>query len=228
MPHDTRKEEAGVSGAKQFDVQGALTQIMDLFWRKGFEATSLANLESVTGLNRSSLYSTFGDKRAMFLAALDEYIRAVSGPTFEPLSQEDLCKAVTGMLELRALRMEDPTKPAGCLLTNTLAECGGHGDSIGRTLTATVSLCEARLYDAIRRAQVAGTVVTREDPRALARFFMGVSQAMALMSKASGDPSVARDIMRVAVTVLGDPPGTPLEPADRNASRVGVAHRRRA
>jgi TetR/AcrR family transcriptional regulator, transcriptional repressor for nem operon len=191
-----------LSGVKQFDQESARGAMMDLFWTKGFEATSLQDLERATGLNRSSLYNAFGDKRAMFLAALEAYAERVMQPTFTPLSDTDACQAIAAMLELRVLRMEDPKKPSGCLFTNSLAECGGKGDTVARSLSLRVSSCEERLHEAIRRGQRHGSIASREEPRALARFFMGVSQAMALMSKASGDPSVARDIMRVAVGVL--------------------------
>ena len=63
---------------RSFDEDEVLDRAMALFWRKGFEATSIEELVSVSGINRASMYAVFGDKRRLFLAVLDHYLARVN------------------------------------------------------------------------------------------------------------------------------------------------------
>lgn len=74
---------------RAFDPDTALQDVMNVFWKKGYEGASLQDIEAATGLNKQSLYRVFGDKRAMYLAALDIYERNIIAERIAPLVKTD-------------------------------------------------------------------------------------------------------------------------------------------
>ena len=78
---------------KTFDPSVALEQAMAVFWLKGYEATSMQDLVEAMGINRASLYATFGDKRQLFLAAIAHYDATVVRPAMAPLEAPGAAKA---------------------------------------------------------------------------------------------------------------------------------------
>jgi TetR/AcrR family transcriptional repressor of nem operon len=192
-----------MSGVKQFDRDVVLDRAMDLFWRRGYEATSIQDLVKATGINRGSIYGTFGDKQGLFLAALDHYWEKIAKPIMAELSNPDPRQAVERMLDSIVRRTCDPRFPRGCLATNTSLECPATGDEITRRIAAGFGQQESAIYRVLHRAQVAGRLDSRLDLRALARFFLAVAQGMNVVNKALPDPEILRDISRVAMTVWG-------------------------
>jgi TetR/AcrR family transcriptional repressor of nem operon len=188
-------------GVKQFDRDVVLDRAMALFWRRGYEATSIQELVDATGINRGSIYGTFGDKQGLFLAALDHYWEKIAKPMMAELSDPDPRQAVERMLDSIVRRTSDPRLPRGCLATNTSLECPATGDEITRRIAAGFGEQESAIYRVLHRAQVAGLLDSRLDTRAMARFFLAVAQGMNVVNKALPDSEILRDILRVAMTV---------------------------
>ena len=88
-----------MAGVKQFDRNEALDRAMVAFWSRGYEATSIDDLVQATGIGRGSLYGTFGDKRQLFLAALDQYWNTVGMEMFAQLSDPDARNAIERMFD---------------------------------------------------------------------------------------------------------------------------------
>src|ERR1700722_299427 len=104
-----------MAGVKQFDRDEVLERAMVVFWRNGFQATSIQDLVEATGVNRGSLYPTFGDKRGLFLAVLKHYSERFGKPMMAQLNDPDPRKAIEGMFEAIIRRASDPRWPRGCL-----------------------------------------------------------------------------------------------------------------
>ncbi|QKV73599.1 TetR/AcrR family transcriptional regulator [Amycolatopsis sp. Hca4] len=108
-----------MAGRKQFDVDEALRRAMHVFWRWGYSEASMDRLTEGTGLGRSSLYGTFGDKSALFRESLQRYAqtyhpryeRALAGPHPDPSA------VMAAYLQVTLDRIADPTVPDGCLVT---------------------------------------------------------------------------------------------------------------
>src|ERR1700720_4979751 len=126
-----------MAGVKQFDRIEALDRAMAVFWSRGYEATSIDDLVRATGIGRGSLYGTFGDKRQLFLAALDRYWNTVGMEMFAELSDPDARHAIERMFDALIRRASNPKFPRGCLFTNTSLECPACGDEITRKLRKT-------------------------------------------------------------------------------------------
>jgi TetR/AcrR family transcriptional regulator, transcriptional repressor for nem operon len=212
-------DQNGMAGVKQFERGVVLDRAMALFWQQGYEATSIQDLVDATGINRGSIYGTFGDKQGLFLAVLDRYAEKIAQPLISQLSDPDPRRALECMLDSIIRRTSDPKLPRGCLNTNTALECPAT-DQITRKIVAGFGQQESAIYNVLRKAQTAGHLAADFDLRALSRFFVAVCHGMNVINKAMPDPEILRDIARVAMT-LWQPTATPRR---RSAS---VRHRPR-
>jgi TetR/AcrR family transcriptional repressor of nem operon len=190
-----------MAGVRQFDVDEVLDRAMTLFWTRGYEATSIQDLVEATGINRGSLYATFGDKQGAFLAAVDHYLEAVANSLVAELSDPDPRRAIERMLDSIIRRNSDPRFPRGCLITNSALECPSSGDAIARKIMHAVGQQESAIYRVLRRAQDEGSLAANRDTRALARFFLGVAQGLNVVNKAVANPEMLKDIARTAMKV---------------------------
>lgn len=190
-----------MTGVKQFDRDEVLERAMTLFWTRGYEATSIQELVEATGVNRGSIYDTFGDKRGVFLAVVDYYLETVGKSLAEELADPDPRRAIQRMFDSIIRRTSDPRFPRGCLITNSALECPASGDAISRKITQGIGQQESAIYRVLRRAQTEGSLGATRDVRALARFFLGVAQGLNVMNKAVPDPEMLKDIARTAMKV---------------------------
>jgi TetR/AcrR family transcriptional regulator, transcriptional repressor for nem operon len=200
-----------MAGVKQFDRNEALDRAMVTFWTRGYEATSIDDLVEATGIGRGSLYGTFGDKRQLFLAALDRYWNTVGMEMFAELSDPDARHAIERMFDALIRRASNPKFPRGCLFTNTSLECPTCGDEIARKIAENMGQQETAIYQVLRKAQADGTLSQKQDARALARFFLGVAWGINAVNKSVADPGVLRDMVRVAMTAWDTPGGANCE-----------------
>jgi TetR/AcrR family transcriptional repressor of nem operon len=190
-----------VAGVKQFDRDKVLDRAMTLFWRRGYEATSIEELVAATRINRGSLYATFGNKRSLFLAILERYWEQVGTAMMSALDHPDPRRAIELMLESIIKRTSDPRWPRGCLNTNTALECPGVGDEISRKIAEGLGRQESAIYGVLRRAQAEGSLDPAQDARALARLFLGVAQGMNVVNKATADPTMLKDMVSAVMSV---------------------------
>jgi TetR/AcrR family transcriptional repressor of nem operon len=192
---------------RQFDRNEVLDRAMALFWTRGYEATSIRDLVEATGINRGSIYATFGDKKGLFLAVLDHYAEKVGKPLMAELADSDPRRAIERMFDSIIRRTSDSRFPRGCLNTNTSLECPTSGDEITRKIAEGLGQQESAIYRVLSRAQAEGSLAATLDARALARFFMGVAQGLNVVNKAVADPGVLKDMAKVAMRVWDAPEG---------------------
>ncbi|WP_271985629.1 TetR/AcrR family transcriptional regulator [Pseudoclavibacter terrae] len=163
-----------------FDEQHVLDAAMRVFWRHGYEASTVAELRSVTGLSAASLYGAFGSKEGLFERAVEHYIAGpgrvselVGDITLDPLV------AVDRMLHATIEMQSDPAHPGGCLVT-LAATVGAEGDAPARAVvTERRVLDRARIADCLRRGITDGVMRSDLDPDVAAllvhSFMLGVS-----------------------------------------------------
>jgi TetR/AcrR family transcriptional regulator, transcriptional repressor for nem operon len=197
-----------MAGVRKFDEGAVLDRVMNVFWERGYEGTSVDDLVVATGLKRGSLYNAFGDKEKLFLRALERYEERFSGPVLESLRGSDPRRALAGMFETQLSGFTSPGHPSGCLVVNTFAEAGHHGDVVGQAARRSAAVIEDAIYDLLRRAQSEGRLDPGHDARALSRFFAVVSRSLALLHRSGGDERCLRDVARTALLVLDAPPAS--------------------
>src|SRR5260221_2257692 len=142
----------------EFEPAVALDAAMHLFWLKGYERTSLEDLEESTGLWRSSLYNTFGSKRALFERALTWYLGVLDQQLLGPLESGSEGLADIHRFVDRLGSQLDPGSIAGCLLTNSLAEFGGRDADVVRQGHAYLERARRAIGTTLARAAAQGEI----------------------------------------------------------------------
>jgi TetR/AcrR family transcriptional repressor of nem operon len=191
-----------VARTKEFDPDAVLQRAMELFWQKGYEATSMADLVERLGIGRASIYATFGGKRELYLKAYDRYLEN-SADFFGPLSQPGpVLPAVRALVERYAREAAQDTLQRGCFVVNTAVELAPHDRTVAQRIEANWNFFEAALTSALTRAQAQGELAAEKDPRALARFLLTLLQGMRVIGKSSHDPARLRDTAEQALSLL--------------------------
>ncbi len=176
---------------------------MVAFWSNGYEATSIQDLVARMGIQRGSLYGTFGGKRALFLAAMDRYERVVPKPLFDALEAPGSGKeAIRRFFRLKVEGALEHGRPLGCLLTNSVVELSRRDRGATAYVGASLAKLEGAFYRALVRARRAGEIEATRDLRALARFLASSAQGLSVTAKAFPERSVLEDIVKVVLAVL--------------------------
>jgi AcrR family transcriptional regulator len=190
----------GMAGKKQFDVEVALDAAMVQFWRDGYADTSLDDLSNATRLNRSSLYSSFGDKESLYLRCLDRYAvrygeryqQALdSGASGEPL------RAIRAFFDVTLHRIADPAVPDGCLVAQTAMAIPVLSPAIAARAIEAVGLQRARLQTVLCRAEL-----TEGDAEDHATHITAVNQSLAVMSRAGASGKQLGAIVDISMDAL--------------------------
>lgn len=188
---------------KEFIPEEALEKAMDVFWRKGYEATSIEDLVTHMGINRGSLYETFGDKHQLFSAALDRYCTQVIAERFKVLDQPgSACEAIKTFFRGLVNMAGTDAARKGCLVANTAMELSPHDKEAGKRITIALQWVENRFYQALVRAREQGELNDSKDLRAIARTLACLLQGAAVMAKAGADKLTLQDILRSGLSIL--------------------------
>jgi TetR/AcrR family transcriptional regulator, transcriptional repressor for nem operon len=195
--------ESQMSRPKEFNPDNAIEKAMQVFWHKGYEATSMEDLLSAMDLNRGSLYDTFGDKRQLFLKVVDRYCTTFVGPKFSLLDQPGpalptLRRFIGGMIEGA---LADPQR-RGCLIANTVIELSPHEKEIAVTLRQILMRAEDAFFRILARAKQQGELKHDKDPRALAGFLTTMMQGTIVMIKAGASADAVKQTVETALSIL--------------------------
>jgi len=176
---------------------------MQVFWAKGFEATSLDDLCEATGLSRSSLYAAFGDKRALLHRSLDLYqergVARIAAALARPVP---IREAVGGFVnELIEGIVAGPGR-RGCFIGNCAAELARQDKASAARVRRSLERVQAAFREALARAQARGEIGRSADVEALARFLTAGIQGLRLIGKANPDRKALGDIAAVMLRCL--------------------------
>jgi AcrR family transcriptional regulator len=148
----------------------ALGAAMRVFWEKGYEGASLDDLTQAMGVNRSSLYASFGDKEHLFKRAIAHYAEGPAAYVAESLQQPTARTVVEALLKGTLALLTDPTHPRGCLSLQGGLACGSGTESVKQALIEWRRRGEAAVEKRMRRARKEGDLPQDVDPRDLARY----------------------------------------------------------
>jgi AcrR family transcriptional regulator len=202
----------GVMGRpREFDRDTALEEAMRLFWAKGYEGTSVADLTNTLGISRPSLYAAFGDKQSLFGAALERYAVGpaayVTAAIDKPTAREVAEQLLSGAADLQA----GSRNPGGCLTVNGAIACGTDAEPIRQALNAHRTAGVALLQRRFERAKAHHDLPKDSQPASLARYLAAVVYGMAVL--ASGGAS-RKELELIICTALKVWPPTPEGRAD--------------
>lgn len=142
---------------KRFDIDETLTRAMETFWANGFEATSMQDLVSATGVNRASLYATYGDKRELFLTSIKKYDGEIRRRMLAELAATKTpSEAIAALFDKFIAQTMQPQGNWGCFLVNTALELAAHDDELAELVNAAQDEIEAFFLAMIRKGQQSG------------------------------------------------------------------------
>ena len=188
---------------KEFDQDEALQKAMEVFWARGYEGTSIQDLVGRMGINRQSLYDTFGDKHALYLLALDRYCQVQSRKAIELLENSASVKKAVRQLFAGVVEGALCDKQRrGCFAGNAMSELAGRCKATAARTGSNVKAMEGAFYRALLRGKKEGELKTVREPRAVARFLYSSLQGLVLMSKATPDRRTLEDVVKITLSVL--------------------------
>jgi TetR/AcrR family transcriptional repressor of nem operon len=188
--------------AKEFDETEVLDQALELFRARGFKHTSFEDLTRELGVSRQSLYDTYGDKNALFHAALGRYLSR--GLEFIGRKLDDpapVREVLTGLFEDLIANNCGKSSP-GCLMVNSMVEQAPHDPEMRALAQAHARGVEGLFASRISAAQRKGEIGGSKDPIALARFLYHTMLGLSVASRALGERDSLLVSARLALQVL--------------------------
>jgi AcrR family transcriptional regulator len=189
---------------RAYDPDQALVRATESFWRGGFSGTSLDDLSAATGMNRPSLYGAFGDKRDLYLAALDRYVEISRSDMARMLSADvpvavGVQRVYRGALELYFANAE---APLGCFLIGTAATEAARDDRVRETLGSGLRELTRAFETRFRSARESGELPREADPVLLSELAGAVLHSLALRARAGDARAALEAFARDAVAHL--------------------------
>ncbi len=187
----------------EFDRTDVLEKALQVFWRKGYASTSMQDLVAATGINKASIYNSFGDKEAFFICVLEHYFESRSRPRARKLVETSPARdGIHGYFDsLVAISMSE-AYGLGCLITNTAAELQPTSERIEASIQRALNMMEGLFLDTIIRGREDGSITSDIPPVALARTLLGVVQAVRVLARARRSEDMLRDIVDTSLSLL--------------------------
>jgi TetR/AcrR family transcriptional repressor of nem operon len=188
---------------KEFDEDELLEKATNLFWRRGYNATSAQDLVDELQINRSSLYNTYSDKKTLFQKALKKYQEQQTEAVLDLLNKaDDPEKAIKQVFDNLVKESSEDTVARGCFMVNTAVEIAGQDQEIGAIVRANNQSVEDALSEIIEKGQKMGQFSTSNTARAYARFLFGNINALRVIARSGGDKSALNDVANIALASL--------------------------
>lgn len=155
---------------RQFDEETALDAALQLFWQKGYVNTSVDDLLTAMGVNRWSMYNTFGDKEALFLKALERYVLMWRGQIAQLVASEPSPRArARRLLDALFEQVRSDSRAWGCLIVNSAFEYPQIPERAQKIVKRSLAALEKVFADAIAQAQETGELPVSGAPHAIAQ-----------------------------------------------------------
>jgi AcrR family transcriptional regulator len=181
----------------------ALEAAMRVFWEKGYEGSTLADLTEAMGINRSSMYATFGDKEALFRMAIARYAEGPAAYVREALEQPTVRAVVEALLRGALELLTDPSHPRGCLSVQGALACGSHAEPMKRAMIEWRKQGESDIQKRLRRARREGDLAKDVNPGDLARY---ISTVLTGLGVQAANGSTRAEMTRLVDMILRSMP----------------------
>jgi AcrR family transcriptional regulator len=192
---------------RSFDRKEALSKATLVFWRYGYDATSIAMLTDAMGIRAPSLYAAFGDKRKLFEEALGYYAETDGAFILRTFREEtDARAAVERLLREAAVMFSDRSHPPGCLVITSATNCSPQSVEVENHLRSYRALTVRALEETMSNAKAKGRLPASVDVRALALFYSSVLQGMSAQAR---DGASRKELDAIVATALSAWPRRP-------------------
>lgn len=188
---------------KGFDETAALDAAIECFRQRGYEATSIRDLTDYMGIGPTSLYNSFGDKRALFVKALERYVDCSVRVRLDRLESSLPPKqAVRTLIEDVVERSLTDRTRGGCLLINSALEIAPHDPEVGAEIAKRLGEIEGFFRRSISAAQSSGTIPCKLNSSDFARLLLGVLLGIRVLARSKPERTLLEGVARPALSLL--------------------------
>lgn len=191
---------------REFDEQEALESAMQVFWKKGFAGASLTDLTVSMGINKPSLYATFGNKEQLFIKATEHYIKTIATPHGEYLYDNQVLKVRLKNYMLSVVRAQcSPDRPKGCFVSLCITESEGgiFPPEAAKHVANLREFTERYLIDFFEGEIKLGNLPPTEDAVARGRFITAVLNGTAVMARGGRSIDELEPVIDASLSVIG-------------------------
>jgi AcrR family transcriptional regulator len=191
---------------REFDTEKALDAALLLFWRHGYEGTSLAALARAMRINMPSLYAAFGNKEQLFRKVLDRYLQRPASYLPAALKEPTARRAVERLFQGAIAMVMNPRHPDGCLLVQGALASGPGGETIQEELSRRRAGAERLVCKRLEQAIAAGELATSTDASTLARYIVTVLWGMSVQAAGGATRAQLQEVVEIAFRGWPDGP----------------------
>ncbi|CAL9601703.1 HTH-type transcriptional repressor ComR [Streptomyces sp. enrichment culture] len=188
---------------REFDTEAAVSRAMELFWTRGYEATSVRDLTQHLGIGQGSLYAAFGDKDGLYRAALEHYRTTLAADALRSLEEEADARTAIRTLLTERIRVAVRSDGRGCLAVNAVCERLPRDATTRRTVRDMQDASREALAEVLRAAMERGEIAARHDPHTAAAFLVTFLNGLLVSSKITPDARSLEPLVDIALTALG-------------------------
>ncbi|NQX69894.1 TetR/AcrR family transcriptional regulator [Paenibacillus alba] len=187
--------------SKEFEINTVLDKAMDLFWRQGYEKTSIQELVTHMGIHRRSLYDTFGDKHDLFIDVMNRYKTTFETKINHRIRQSASAKeGIRQLFEMTLYTEED--QPQGCLLVNSAVELAMHDAIVAAIIHEEFLNTEKLFYNLLVSGQQSGEIPGHLNAASLSLYFNNAWVGMRVLVKTTSDQEKLLSIIDTTLTIL--------------------------
>ncbi|ONI75845.1 hypothetical protein BWI15_08530 [Kribbella sp. ALI-6-A] len=187
---------------REFDADQALDRATDVFWRQGYDGTSITDLTASIGINAPSLYAAFGNKRQIFDRVMDRYMQTRLVRRAQALSLDDPVEASRKYLQGVVLDATMPDHPKGCLMVGGALVCSDANRDVADQLAGLRKDVRKDLQRLFARAIKAGRLPANADPASLGAYVAAVAQGISVDASDGASRQSLMKIVEVALSAL--------------------------
>lgn len=187
--------------SKEFNEEEALDKAMEIFWKQGYEKTSIQDLVDQMGIHRRSLYDTFGDKHSLFVQTLERYESLIAAQIRNQITEEmTTVESIRKIFELAIY--SDNASPKGCLMVNTAVELSLLDNEVSQRIKSAFKQTENLIADLLIRGQARGEVASSFDISELARYIHNALIGVRVLVKITEDPQELESTIDLTLSIL--------------------------
>ncbi|MCD5354052.1 TetR/AcrR family transcriptional regulator [Kineosporia mesophila] len=187
---------------REFDTEAAVVRAMNLFWTRGFEATSVRDLTEHLGIGQGSLYAAFGSKEGLYQAALTHYRDTLADAALADLQAGGDVRAAIRTMLVERIRIAVMHGGQGCLFVNAASERLPQDGPTQKAVRDALAVSQESLADVLRAAAARGEVSDRHDAQTLAAFLVTFLNGLLVSSKVTPDADALTPLVEVALGAL--------------------------
>jgi TetR/AcrR family transcriptional repressor of nem operon len=190
---------------KQFDETEVLVKAMEVFSVKGYNGTSMDDLVQATGLSRSSIYDTFGDKHGLFLKSLNQYCCSQQGELEKQCAKTDSPKKkIRAIFDYTLKGILSDKDQKGCLMVNMSMELNAVDKEVAAVSLKNMEDMEQTFSSLVKEGQAKGEISKRFPPKALGRHLYSSIMGLRVSGTNRPDPDSLKEIVKLALSLLDD------------------------